>query len=426
MKKLHTLLAILFSLNLLAQSTQTDEGWTELINGKDFTGWKASENTTTWSVTAPTSRDESEGVTGGLFQAVGKRSHLYYVGEHLKDGFKNFEIEVQVKTYFLANSGIYFHTEYQETGWPSKGIEIQVNNTHIGEGDYIELKKMASLYGVRNIYKPFALDDTWMTLKAKVESNRVQIWLNGLKTVDYVQPENPYGVRKLSKGTFALQGHDSLSRMQYRSFKVRRLPDDARSNLSAPDWGAWHDSLVLYQRNQFAFIDLNPRNQLSAKELANYTYSTGINAALVRASANDFGSAKNLPLFTGLKVNSDNQRFQKKKSADYIIGESRNLASAIDLLSGNVIQVWSDKSGLLDTRHAERLLDIAAANIVAIEIDNEKRTPSLEVIKKAKDKGCRFTFANLLPPDKTAKSLYVFEAIKMAKLTYKDIYIPKW
>ncbi|MBL7818369.1 MAG: DUF1080 domain-containing protein [Saprospiraceae bacterium] len=413
MKKLHTLLAILLSLPLFSQSN--DDGWLELINGKDFTGWKASENTATWSVTE-----------GGLFQAVGKRSHLFYEGEHLKGGFKNFEIEVQVKTFFLANSGIYFHTEYQESGWPSKGIEIQVNNTHIGEGTYIELKKMGSLYGIRNIYKPFALDDTWMTVKAKVESNRVQIWLNGLKTVDYVQPDNPPSGRKLSSGTFALQGHDSLSMMQYRSFKVRRLPDDARANLTAPARAAWQDSLHLYQSQQFPFIDLNPRANLSAKELANYTYSTGINAALVKSSASDFSEAKNLPLFTGLKVNTNNQRFQKKKSADYIIGESTDLASAIDLLSGNIIQVWSDRNGLLATRHAERLLDIAAANIVAIEIDNEKRTPSLEIIKKAKDKGCRFTFANLLPPSKISQSLYVIEAINAAKLNYKDIYIPKW
>ncbi|MEI9943043.1 MAG: family 16 glycoside hydrolase [Chitinophagaceae bacterium] len=65
----------------------------ELINGKDFTGWKASETKGTWSVTSD-----------GLFQAVGKRSHLFYEGEYLKDGFKNFELEVLVRTYKLANS----------------------------------------------------------------------------------------------------------------------------------------------------------------------------------------------------------------------------------------------------------------------------------------------------------------------------------
>jgi hypothetical protein len=27
-----------------------------------------------------------------------------------------------------SNSGIYFHTIYQEASWPEKGFEVQVNN----------------------------------------------------------------------------------------------------------------------------------------------------------------------------------------------------------------------------------------------------------------------------------------------------------
>src|SRR4028118_2303334 len=295
MKNLSHLLS-LFALSILAfkvadyktvSNLPFDDGWVELINGKDFTGWKATENTSTWSI------------TGGLFQADGKVSHLFYEGEYLKDGFKNFELEVQVKTFKLANTGIYFHTEYQEKGWPKSGMEIQVNNTHIGEGDYIELKKTASLYGVRNVYKAFGRDGEWMTVKARVESNRVQIWLNGMKTDEYLQPEKTFSaIKRLGKGTFSLQGHDSLSKMQYKSFRVRRLPDDARSNLAAPVLGGWHDSLVVLQGRQFAFIDLNPKTTLSAKELADYFYSTGINVSLVKnpASTKQLAAAKDLPL----------------------------------------------------------------------------------------------------------------------------------
>ncbi|MGZ8559865.1 MAG: family 16 glycoside hydrolase [Chitinophagaceae bacterium] len=425
MKKISFLLCLLIlvilSFKPAAHNTCTtlagDNGWVELINGKDFTGWKASENTPTWSV------------TDGLFQAVGKRSHLFYEGEHLKDGFKNFEMEVQVKTFRLANSGIYFHTEFQEKGWPNKGIEIQVNNSHIGEGDYIELKKMASLYGLRNIYKSFSKDDEWMTVKARIESNRVQVWLNGLKTVDYIQAEQTSpAVKRLSKGTFALQGHDSLSKMQYKSFRVRRLPDDARSNLPAPVLGAWHDSLVSLQGRQFAFIDLNPTATLSAKELTNYVYSTGINASLVKtpATAKELNAAKNLPLFTGIKVNVKNITTAQIANADYIIGESTDLQTAKALLASNKINIWSDKGKSLYTPDANELLDMAKKNNIAIEIDNEAQGPSVDVIQMAKEKGCRFTFAGLIPAGKMEKSTYVLDAIKQAKLTYKDLYIPKW
>src|SRR5688500_13693172 len=137
-----------------------------------------------------------------------------------------------------------------------------------------------------------------MTIKGRVESKRVQVWLNGMKTVDYLQPEKTFkSVRRLGKGTFCLQGHDSLSKMQYKSFRVRRLPDDARSNLTAPVWGAWHDSLVVLQGLQFAFIDLNPKATLSVKELMDYVYATGINVSLVKnpESAKELDAAKNLP-----------------------------------------------------------------------------------------------------------------------------------
>jgi Domain of Unknown Function (DUF1080) len=425
MKKLSCLLSV-FALSILAfkpaelktlSSLSFDEDWVELINGKDFTGWKAGENASTWSV------------TDGLFQAVGKRSHLFYDGEYLKDGFKNFELEVQVRTFRLANSGIYFHTEYRETGWPNKGIEIQVNNSHIGEGDFIELKKMASLYGVRNIYKTFSRDNEWMTVKARVESNRVQIWLNGLKTVDYLQPEKTFRtVKRLGKGTFCLQGHDSLSKMQYKSFRVRRLPDDARSNLVAPVLGAWHDSLMVLQGRQFAFIDLNPKTTLSVKELTSYVYSTGINVSLVKnpVSAKELGVAKNLPLFTGIKVNAKNQVTAQLSTADYIVGESTDLKTAQALLGGNKINIWADKGKTLSSNNAAELLDMAKQNNIAVEIDNLSHSPSVEIIKMAKAKGCKFTFAGLVPAASMQKSVYVFTVIKEAELTYKDLYIPKW
>ncbi len=425
MKKLSCLLVV-FAISILAFKPADyktvshhafDDGWVELINGKDFNGWKASENTSTWSV------------TDGLFQAEGKRSHLFYEGEYLKDGFKNFELEVQVKTFKLANTGIYFHTAYQETGWPSSGMEIQGNNTHIGEGDYIELKKTASLYGVRNLYKSFGRDGEWMTVKARVESNRVQVWLNGMKTVDYLQPEKTFSaVKRLGKGTFCLQGHDSLSKMQYKSFRVRRLPDDARSNLKAPVWGAWHDSLMVLQGRQFAFIDLNPKVTLSAKELAGYFYTTGINVSLVKnsASARELAAAKNLPLFTGIKVNAKNQATVQSSTADYIVGESTDLKTARALLGGNKINIWSDKGRTLNSRMAAELLDMAKQNNIAVEIDNVTKYPSMEIIKMAKARGCKFTFTGLVPASNMQKSMYVISAIKEANLTYKDLYIPKW
>lgn len=400
------------------RSAAVDEEWVELINGKDMTGWKpATENSTTWTVTPE-----------GYLQAHGKRCHLFYEGPQLKDGFKNFEIEVQVRTFKLANSGIYIHTEYQAVGWPGKGIEIQVNNTHIGEADFIELKKTASLYGTRNIFKTFGKDGEWMTMKARVESNHVQIWLNGVQTVDYIQPDKVLRGRPLSKGTFGLQGHDSLSRVQYRSFKVRRLPDDVRSEITPVAYGAWHDSLMAMQGRQFAFIDLNPSTISTAKELTAYVYATGINASLVKEpqAVGELSAAKGLPIFTGIKVTAANQSAANISAADYIVGESTDVSTARALLSGGKINIWSDKGGSLRGNAAGELLDKAKQNNIAIEIDNLLKYPSVEILRLAKSKGCKFTFAGLIPATAMQESTYIMTAIKEADINYKDLYIPKW
>jgi hypothetical protein len=75
--------------------------------------------------------------------ADGARSHLFYTGRD----FKNFELEVEALAQTACNSGVYFHTAYQETGFPTKGFEVQINNTAGGEGTYRERKKTGSLYG---------------------------------------------------------------------------------------------------------------------------------------------------------------------------------------------------------------------------------------------------------------------------------------
>jgi hypothetical protein len=402
---LFSCLFLFFTALLPAQN----DGWVELINGRDFSEWQASEHKSTWSI------------ADGLYQAYGKRSHLYYNGPELKNGFKNFEIDVTLRTFKLANSGIIFHTSYAEIGW-ARGMEIQVNNTHIGEGDFVELKKMASLYGHRNIYKSFAQDNEWINVKARVANNHVQVWLNGLKTVDHVH------TGKLGQGTFALQGHDSLSRVQYKSFKVKRLPDDLPA-LQAPVLGTWADSIRKYQSQQYAFIDLNPQVQMSAADYSKYTYETGINTAqvLLPLAGKTIKFDEGHPLFYGLKVMTGNLKFLGNQSADYVVGESKNLKGADQLIRSGKIQIWAHTGPGLNTQNVGPLLDLAKKNNVAIEINNTAQTPSIEILKMAKAKGLKFTYSGLMPPAlKLQGSGYVFKAIREVGITYKDLYIPKW
>jgi len=191
--------------------------WTNLFDGHSLKNWKAGENLSTWKV------------VDGTLTCAGPRSHLFYTGPA---NFKNFELEAEVKAAAHSNSGIYFHTAYQPTGWPKKGFEVQVENGEQGEGTYRERKKTASLYGVRNVYRQFVDDDQWFKLNVLVRDKNVQIRLNGVLMVDYTEPTPVVfatGVerdRRLDRGTFALQGHDKDSKVSFRTLRVRRLPDD--------------------------------------------------------------------------------------------------------------------------------------------------------------------------------------------------------
>jgi hypothetical protein len=187
-------------------------GWTPLFNGIDLTGWKASE------------RPETFSVKDGLIVANGDRAHLFYVGEVEGHVFKDFDLLVEVQTEPNSNSGVYFHTEWQETDWPFKGYEVQVNSTHGDE------RKTGGLYGIADVLKTSPVgDNEWYTQEVSVRGKHVVVRVNGKVTTDYTEPENPeregrFAGRLIDKGTFALQGHDPGSTVRYRKVWVRPVP----------------------------------------------------------------------------------------------------------------------------------------------------------------------------------------------------------
>jgi hypothetical protein len=191
----------------LALQAQTEDGFTSLMDGKSFDGWKkAEENPNTWKL------------EDGAFVAHGERCHLFYVGDGKP--FKNFDLKVEVMTEPNSNGGIYFHTKYQANDWPRGGFECQVNNTHS------DWKKTSSLYDVVNIAQSPAQDRKWWTQEIIVKDRTVTVIIDGKKVFEYTEPVGAQAgtfERKLSEGTFALQGHDPKSTIRYKNIRVKRL-----------------------------------------------------------------------------------------------------------------------------------------------------------------------------------------------------------
>ncbi|MGN6211385.1 3-keto-disaccharide hydrolase [Parafilimonas sp.] len=200
------LIMFLFNLHVHAQS------WVSLFDGKSLNGWKVGDNASTFSVDS------------GRIKVNGKTAHLFYEGPVNNHNFKNFEFKADVMTRAHSNSGIYFHTQFQQGGWPEKGYEVQVNNSHT------DWRRTGSLYGIDDVKEVIAPDDVWFTEYIKVQGKHIIIKINDKTVVDYTEPDNiekpANGIgRFLSNGTFALQGHDPGSTVYFKNIMVKPLAD---------------------------------------------------------------------------------------------------------------------------------------------------------------------------------------------------------
>jgi hypothetical protein len=211
--KIRTLLlsaAIVLTLAItnLGQTNKVEKGFKSIFDGKTFDGWKkAEENPDTWTI------------KDGVLTAAGPRCHLYYVGDDKP--FVNFELKADVMTEPGSNGGIYFHTQYQPTGFPKYGFEVQVNQTHT------DWKKTGSLYDVVNVKEQLVKDNEWYTYDIVVKDKHVTIKVNDKVAVDWEQPADYKAgtnyTRILDKGTFALQAHDPKSIVHVKNIRVKRL-----------------------------------------------------------------------------------------------------------------------------------------------------------------------------------------------------------
>jgi len=212
-------IVVLGSVGLAAQTVET--GFTRLFNGSDFTGW---------TIAGPA---ESFTIQDGAIVAKGQASHAYSTGSVGNHRFRDFELKVDIMTRAGSNGGVYVLTEFQETGgnvrasgrFPSKGFEIQVNNSHT---DRI---RSGSLYHVVDVLDQSpAKDDEWFTEHIIVKGDTITVNVNGRQVVRWTQTpdwdggrEGP-GRRITGPGTIALQGHDPKSTVYYKNIRIKLLP----------------------------------------------------------------------------------------------------------------------------------------------------------------------------------------------------------
>jgi hypothetical protein len=244
-RRLGFLFAAAFALRLAsgpvaAEAAMPEEGFVSLFDGKSLEGWKIGDNADVFQV--------HDGMIVMECPATNHSpAHLFYNGEVRSHSFKNFDLRVDVMTYPGANSGIYFHTGFQQAGFPKLGLECQVDNSHS------DWRRTGSLYGIKELTwgpetppanskegvtvfeKPPVTDNVWYTQEIIYQNGSVTVKLNGQVVLEYkisdadTEHKLSTGVTWLPEGTFALQGHppmrNHISKACFKNIRIKVLPD---------------------------------------------------------------------------------------------------------------------------------------------------------------------------------------------------------
>ena len=453
--------------------------WIDLFDGRTLDGWRPSENKSSWSV------------RNGALAADGSRSHLFYNGPVNGADFRNFELETEVLTRAGCNSGLYFHTRYQETDFPRKGFEVQINNTALGEGTYRERKKTGSLYGVRNIYKQFMPDDQWFKLSLAVRGKNVQIRLSGMLVVDYVEPtppvipDGPEAERFLDHGTFALQCHNDGSKAFFRGLRVRPLSDGLPgSGDSPPVVDETYREIINVGRHNVPMVDyhVHLKNGLTLEDALRKSrrdgieYGIAINAGILSEVKDDASAEKwvagmqHQPVFLAMQAEGREwtRIFSRRTLAlfDYIFTDSETWTDdhgrrmrlwipeevglitepqqfmetlvnrTVGILENEPIDIYAnptylpaqiakDYDTLWTDERMQKIVNAAARNQVAIELNNRYRIPSPKFVRLAKAAGCKFSFgSNNNGASDLGRCEYGLQILSECKLGWQDFFVP--
>lgn len=102
-------------------------------------------------------------------------------------------------------------------------------------------------------------DNEWFELSFRVVENRCEVFVNGTKVVDYIQPEDPYRpkndkLRFLSR-RIALQCHDKQSKVYFKSIQVKPLPKAEKYKMLVSR--EWDDKITKLCLENFPIIDFH-------------------------------------------------------------------------------------------------------------------------------------------------------------------------
>ena len=194
--------------------TSAASAQTPLSDGKTFTGWEG-DTTTQWRI------EDGAFTSGSLEKKQTRNAYLTTTKE-----FGNFELTLKWKlegTEGFVNGGVQFRSK--RLAPPSH--EVSGFQADLGMGydgalyDNMRRKKVLARPTKEVLEKARKPVGEWNDYRIRAEGSRIQIWLNGVQTVDYTETDPAIA----TTGIIAMQIHgNSTAIVRYKDIAITELP----------------------------------------------------------------------------------------------------------------------------------------------------------------------------------------------------------
>ncbi|HJA88750.1 MAG TPA: DUF1080 domain-containing protein, partial [Candidatus Parabacteroides intestinavium] len=369
-----------------------------------------------------------------------------------KGKFKNFELEMQLRTTPQAKGYVAFHTDKDL----KKGYKVAINND---VNSPIWWKMTGSLLSVRNLTKVFIPDNAWFDMRIRVAGKNIAVYINNEPVVEYAEPAAPYRIAPneqtlLSEGILAFV-NTSANPIEIRSLQVTALPDEAANEPFPLD--EQKDPIIRLHQEDFPVLDyhVHLKGGLTKERAAQQSRQTGINYAIAPNCGIGFPVTKDEDIYnfidsmhtqpfilamqaegrewlttfsedarkqfdyvfsdaltfhdnknrrTRLWINDEVWIDDEQQYMDMIVEKSCGvIAEPIDIfvnptflpeqMNDRYDEFWTDA-------RIQKFVDALVKHGKALEINELYRIPGKRIIMKAKEAGVKFTFgSNNVTPD---------------------------
>lgn len=200
------------------QQLPADGEFRRLFDGRSFEGWEG-DTEHTWRI-------EDEALTAGSLTVTVPRNEFLATTERFADFDLRLDYKV-VGTEGFTNGGVQFRTERIPNHHEVIGYQADLGKGYDG-ALYDESRRRKILAQPdKDVLERALKPGDWNHYRIRAEGPRIQIWLNGIQTVDYTETDDDIP----RTGVIAVQIHGNGKAIaQYRNIEISVIPSGPASD----------------------------------------------------------------------------------------------------------------------------------------------------------------------------------------------------